>query len=153
MTCLVTALWWKMGDQRPAAAMPGTPAALGIPLQHWILPVWRELLKTSHQCWALWTPGQTGPSSLPSQLPGSPEQSGCLYNVPAFLSPSSWTSCELGWFHSTKHSYLPVLSDSPWHRGKGNWFPCWSSCSQLLYESNFNLCITLLFCLPSLTDR
>lgn len=37
-----------MGDQRQADAVPGTPAALGIPLQHWILPVWRRLLKSSH---------------------------------------------------------------------------------------------------------
>lgn len=37
-----------MGDQRQADAIAGTPAALGIPLQHWILPVWRGLLKTSH---------------------------------------------------------------------------------------------------------
>lgn len=36
-----------MGDQRQPNSIPGTLAASGIPLQHWILlfQFWRELLK------------------------------------------------------------------------------------------------------------
>lgn len=149
---LVTALWWKMGDQRQVDAIPGTPAALGIPLQHWILPVWRGILKTSYSM--LSTLNSRSDRAFQPPLPASwvtravwiPVQStSFFYPVPVELCVS-WAG------FTARNTHLPVLSDLPWHRGKANWF---SLLILLLTTPVQNWTLTfplpLLFCLP-LTD-
>lgn len=111
-----------MADQRQADAIPGTPAALGIPLQHWILPVWRGLLKTSHSMLSTLNSRSDRDLEFQPLLPASwvtravwmPVQCTSFF-IPFQMNFVSWAG-----FTAQNTLYLPVLNDLPWHRGKVN---------------------------------